>query len=142
MSLFPEREAETFRSPGCVVQIWRPARAVMVTRVEGILTEKGAMSIEAGLWRQIAEDGGQLLGFHDWEEMSDYDLAARGRLTAAASRVIGQIEIAHFLLRSRVVAFGVQMANVLLKKLTVHQSRPEFERALHEAIQARTQRPR
>ena len=136
--MLPNRHAQTFHYPTCVVHVWRPAPTLMVTRVEGMLSDQGAMAIEAALHRQVAEDG-RVLAFHDWEALDDYDLRARALLTTAAARVVRQIEAAHFLVRARSVAFGVQMANAILKKLTVHGSRPAFERMLEEALYSRRQ---
>jgi hypothetical protein len=134
--MLSEREAATLRSGKCVVHIWRPAPTVLVTRAEGVLTDHGAMSIESTMRRIVLEDGA-LLGFHDWENVTDYDLAARVRLTAVSARLLRQIDGAHFLTGARAVSFGVQMANAILKKLTVHPTRAAFDRVLDEAIRAR-----
>jgi len=134
--MLSEREAETFRSTKCVVRVWRPAPTVLVTRAEGILTDQGALNIES-MMRRMVHDDGRVVGFHDWEDVTDYDLAARVRLTAVSVLLSRSIEGAHFLTRSRVVIFGVQMANAILKKLTVHGSRPAFERMLEETVRTR-----
>lgn len=134
--MLPERQAEIYRSSTCVVRVWRPAPTVMVTQVEGLLNDGGARAIEQALWRQVASDG-RVLAFHDWEALDDYDLTARALLTSAAARVARQIEEAHFLVRARSVVFGVKMANVIVKKFTVHGHRERFEKMLEEALAAR-----
>lgn len=125
-----------YRSATCVVRVWRPAPTVMVTQVEGLLNDGGAHAIEQALWRQVASDG-RVLAFHDWEALDDYDLTARALLTSAAARVAKQIEQAHFLVRARPVRFGVQMANFLVKKFTVHGHRERFEEMLEAALAQR-----
>lgn len=134
--MLSEREAETFRSALCVVHIWRPAPMVMVTRAEGVLTDQGAMSIESVMRRMALETDG-IIGFHDWENVTDYELSARVRLTAASARILRQLEGAHFLVRARSVSFGVQMANAILRKLTVHTTRAAFERVLDDTLRKR-----
>jgi hypothetical protein len=138
--LFRERPLETFWSPQGTVDIWRPAALILVTRVVGVLWEGGAAAIEAAVRRQVLE-GDRHLGFHDWEEMTDYEPNSRTRLTTLGVTTLRSVEGAHFLLRSRVVTFGVQIANIIIKKLTVHPSREEFEQALTAALRIRGNDP-
>ncbi len=122
------------------MHLWRPAPTIAVSRVVGALTPEAARALEATLRRSIAEEG-RHLGFHDWEAMTDYDFADRVRLTAAVARDFDRIDGVHFLTGSRVVRFGVEAANLVLKRLTVHPSRESFERALREAVVQRRERP-
>lgn len=133
--LFSDPPTEKFSSPQGTVEVWRPASGIVVTRVAGLLTEGGAASIETAVRRQVALDG-RHLGFHDWADMEDYEAGARTRLTTLGVATLRTLEGAHFLLRSRVVAFGVEIANVIVKKLTVHPNRSAFERALWAALRA------
>ncbi|WP_437338533.1 hypothetical protein [Sorangium sp. So ce394] len=119
------------------VNIWCPAPALLVTCVTGVLVEEGAQAIEEVMLRRVAADG-RVLVFNDWEAMTDYDLASRTRLTEATMSVLDAIDGGHFLLGSKVVVFGVQVANTAIRKLTVHPSRALFERALQDAIRERT----
>jgi hypothetical protein len=135
-SLSPE-DAQLVSGPGGKLYIWRPAPTIVAFRVVGVLTPAAVAALAEELHRCL-EHHGRHLGFHDWEEMTDYDLADRLRLTAAAARYMRAIDGLHFLTNSRVVTFGVQAANVVLGRLTVHPSRESFEHALQEAIRTRT----
>ncbi|WP_437593495.1 hypothetical protein [Sorangium sp. So ce1000] len=101
-----------------------------------MLVEAGAAAIEEVMLRRVAVDG-RVLAFHDWEAMTDYEHVSRTRLTQAAISVLPAVEGGHFLLQSRVVIFGVQIANTAIRKLTVHSSRAVFERALEDAFRQR-----
>lgn len=138
--LLHERPLETFWSPQGTVDIWRPTSQIIVTRVVGMLREGGAAAIEAAVRRQIME-GYRHIGFHDWEEMTDYEPNSRTRLTALGVTTLHTLEGAHFLLRSRVVTFGVQVANIIVKKLTVYPTRAEFEQALTAALRTQGHAP-
>jgi len=107
----------------------------LVTRVEGYLSDSAAAMIESALIRVVKEDG-RIEAFHDWERMSDYDSSARSRLTNAALRVRKSTTAVHFVVRSRVVAFGVQVANAVVGNLRVHRDRRSFEAALRAALEA------
>ena len=136
MTILPEHSAQMHASSKGTLYIWRPAPTMLVTRSIGVLTEACGEIIASAAQRTVAEDG-RMLGFHDWEETTDYELAARARLTAIAVSMLNSFDGAHFLLRSKVVAFGVQVAGAILKKLTIHPSRDAFERALEDAMRER-----
>ena len=122
------------------VSVWRPAPGVFVTRVVGYLDVMGATEIETCFRKQVAEDG-RHIGFHDWRAMSDYDSRARILLTDATYRLLPRIEAAHFLIQSRIVAFGVHAANLVLRRLTVHSVPDDFAYELQRAIARHSSRP-
>ncbi|WP_441286816.1 hypothetical protein ACSRUE_31465 [Sorangium sp. KYC3313] len=136
MVSLPARPLQTHWCNEGTVKIWCPAPALMVTCVTGVLVEAGAAAIEEVLLRRVAAEG-RVLVFNDWEAMTDYEHVTRTRLTAATISVLHAVEGAHFLLQSRVVIFGVQIANTAIRKLTVHPSRAVFERALEDAFRQR-----
>ncbi|WP_437971135.1 hypothetical protein WMF04_18400 [Sorangium sp. So ce260] len=136
MLTLPTQPLQGYWSNKGTVNIWCPAPALLVTSVTGVLVEEGAAAIEEAMLRRVVEDG-PILVFNDWEAMTDYDHSSRTRLTEATISVLHAIEWGHFLLGSKVVAFGVQVANTAIRKLTVHPSRAVFERALHDAIRER-----
>ena len=118
------------------VKIWCPAPGLIVTCVTGTLVDDGAAAIEDAMLRRVTEDG-RVLVFNDWEAMTDYEHASRTRLTEATTSVLHAVEGGHFLLNSRSVHFGVQVANAAIRKLTVHPSRVLFERALQDVLRQR-----
>ena len=131
-----DAQAEVVRSSRGVVHLWRPARGVMVNRVEGTLTVEGGLAIER-IMRRIVVEEGRYTGFNDWEAMTDYDSDCRTRLTRTVLDHKGHVEDMHILLASPVVALGVKTANLMVKILTVHTARAPFEAALHGAIHRR-----
>jgi len=136
MDFLPSYKAETVSSPEGVVHLWRPARGVLVTQARGRMFEQAARIMDAYMRRVVAEDG-KLVGFNDWEALSDYDSKARARLVDVAEEISRAIEGSHFLLGSRLVALGVQAVGVLMHGLTVHQTRRSFEDALRATLHAR-----
>ena len=115
------------------VTIWRPAPGVFLTRVKGRLDLPGAKAIESAFRRQVLEEKHHI-GFHDWEEMTNYDGPARALLTDVARELLPAVRAAHLLVGSAIVAFGVRAANIVLRRLTVEDSRATFDRALAGAI--------
>ncbi|MDI1448573.1 hypothetical protein [Polyangium sp. 6x1] len=137
MDLLPVDKAEITKTARATVWLWRPARRVFVTRVAGCLDAQGATAIEAMARRVVAEDGG-IAGFHDWEEMTDYESPARTRLTEMARDLGKSNDVAHFIVRSKLVALGIQAASVVMAGVRVHHTRAGFEAALRECIQQRS----
>jgi hypothetical protein len=131
--ILPAAQAQTVRSSGSVVYIWRPARTLLVTRVEGVFKVDAELVVETILRRVVAEDG-RVVALHDWELMTDYDSEARINLTRASIEVIRAVEACHLLVKSRVVAAAVQAANLVLKILKSHTSRTDFHAAVREML--------
>jgi hypothetical protein len=132
----PEAQAEVLRSSRGVVHVWRPARGVMLSRVEGTLTVEGGLAIERTM-RRVAAEEGRYTGFNDWEAMTDYDSECRTRLTRTVLDHKAYLEDVHILLSSPIVALGVKTANLVVKMLTVYTSRAPFEAALNAAMHRR-----
>jgi hypothetical protein len=128
--------ADTYQSSRGTLHVSRPARGVLLTRAERTLTTEGGLAIER-LMRRIAAEDGRLIVFNDWEAMLDYDSECRTRLTRATLELKGSVEGLHILFASRVVAMGVQVANLAVKIITVHTARPTFEAAVREALHRR-----
>lgn len=136
LDLLPEAQADVFRSPRCTVQMWRPARGVFAGRVTGVLEPDAALALET-LMRRVAAEDQRFIAFHDWEKMTDYDTESRVRLTRAVLDIRTSVEAAHLLVSSRIVALGVQAANLVVKILSVHTSRAAFDAALRDAVYQR-----
>ena len=118
------------------VKVWRPGTGLLVTRVTGYLSLDGAQVIAKTFRPQVAEDG-WCISFNDWGQMDDYDSEARVLLTREVYELLSYVKGGHFFVRSRVVAFGVQVANVVLRRFTLHSSEASFERALSDALPKR-----
>jgi hypothetical protein len=115
------------------VEVWRPRTGLFVTRVTGHLSLDGAREIASSFRLQVAEDS-WCIGFHDWSQMDNYDGDARVLLTRAVFERLSSVRGGHFVVRSRVVAFGLQVANVVLRRFTVHPSEASFQHELSEAL--------
>lgn len=136
LDLLPEDQAESFHSPECTVQLWRPTRGVFASRIRGVMKPDAELALEMMMRRVAAEDQ-RFVAFHDWEKMTDYDTESRVRLTRAVLDIRKSVEAAHLLVSSRIVALGVQAANLVVKILTVHTTRGTFDTALRDAVYMR-----
>jgi hypothetical protein len=113
--------------------VWRPGTGLFVTRVSGHLGIEGAREIDALFRQQVAEDGWNI-SFNDWGSMENYDSEARVLLSRSTLELLASVRSSHFLVSSRVVAFGIKAANIVLRRLTLHPSEESFQRELSEAL--------
>jgi hypothetical protein len=134
--LLPVANAETVVSPGGTVRIWHPAPTVFVSQVEGSLTEQGARALCVAGRRIIASDE-RLIVFQDWEGATNYERGARTELTKMALDLRKSVDASYFLLRARILALGVQLANVVLGNLRVLPTRTAMEQLLRTTIETR-----
>jgi hypothetical protein len=91
--------------------------------------------------RSLDGDDRDLTTFHDLEAMVNYDAEARVALTRwTLSRRRRPVAL-HFLIRSKIVSIGLEIANAALGGgLTAHRDRASFEAAYEAA--ARGMAPR
>jgi hypothetical protein len=134
--LLPAASAQTVASPRGTVRIWHPAPTVFVSQVEGSLTEQGARALCVAGRRIIASDE-RLVVFQDWEAATDYERGARLELTRMALDLRKSVDASYFLLRARILALGVQLANVVLGNLKVLPNRAAMEELLRATLQTR-----
>ena len=77
------------------------------------------------------------LVFDDFEQAVSYDGIVRLEITRFAARMIPHVAATHVLVRSKLFAMTVAVANLALgHHLTVHDSRVVFEKALKRALGA------
>lgn len=101
------------------------ARMCVTGRVTAALAEQVVLMLEAAL-RQHA----RLVVFDDWEALTGYESEARLRMTDWTRLHQEQIPETHILVRSKIVAMGVTVAAMALRKpLHVYSDRNLFERA-------------
>lgn len=131
----PVEAAAITRTPRGIVYVWRPSPALLVSRVEGV-HEAEAVDVLAKAIRERSGDARRVF-FHDFWEMSDYGPDARTKLTDAGRAVADITDGIHIALASKVVAFGVRAASVILRNLTAYSDRAPFELALREALRVR-----
>ncbi len=95
-----------------VLRAWTLAPNVFVTQGEGHMTDEHCAFIEAYGDARIAGSAGKQNVFHDWMELSGYDTKTRIRLTRWSVAHRHAFEEVHLAVRSRIIAMGVQVANV------------------------------
>ncbi len=87
-------------------------------------------------WR--ARNGEGLVSFHDLEGVTDYDPEARRLLAAWVQRHRPQFRVAHILVRSQALAWGIRLLSTLTDRLIVaHSDRASFDLARPASIKAR-----
>jgi len=73
--------------------------------------------------------------FHDWADMSRYDTEARVKLTEYANRRIRCFASTNILVRSRLLAMGITVANIILRNhIQVYGHRERFDKELRRAM--------
>lgn len=115
------------------VQIWEPAPRILVSRVVGMLTAEGASAIELSA-RRMTSKYGKLIGFHDWELMTDYEPAARARLVQLGVELLKTTEAIHIYSTSKLVQLGVRTASVAVRGIHMCLTRGALELALQRAL--------
>jgi hypothetical protein len=111
------------------LRIWQPTRGILLTQVTG--------SFEAALVTPFITTFTVALrtktthhAFHDWSDMTGYDVDARVALTQWTLQNRGAFASVHFLIASNLVRLGVQVANIALGGfMTAHAERVPFEHA-------------
>lgn len=73
--------------------------------------------------------------FHDWTEMTRYDTESRVKLTHYAERRIRCFASTNILIRSRLLAMGITVANILLRNhIQVYSQRDRFEKLMKRTM--------
>jgi hypothetical protein len=96
------------------IRVWVLAKNVYVTQGEGHMKDGHCEFLESYGEKRIRLAGGKLFVFHDWIELTGYDSKTRVRLTMWSASRRHHYEEVHLAVRSRIVAMGVQVANIAL----------------------------
>lgn len=113
------------------IRLWWPTPGFLVTQIAGHLHGPAAQFLAGSLRAHVAMTPAlRLVGFHDWERMTDYDSDARILLTDLARELNPRSDGLHLFVKSSLVAFGVRTASVVVPHLHSYASREAFERAL------------
>lgn len=110
-----------------------PSPGIMVNTMTGHYAADLLSFCLAGMADGI--EGGPLVMFFDWEGMTGYDVDCRREMTKWTMDRKAQIGKVHILVKSKLVAMGVSVANLLLGGDTIcsYTDRPKFEGALRAA---------
>jgi len=119
-----------------VLTVRRPARHVELLRCEGYARREHLDLLIANRER-IVREAGRIALFDDLEDLRGYDPEVRSRLTAWSRAHQEVICSFHILVRSKIVAMGVALANAVIGgKIQAHSGRVPFESALAREINA------
>jgi len=106
---------------------------VVLQRFSGHALAPMADLIAARLDKELARSR-RIVVFDDWEEATGYESEVRIRLTAWTRERLDRIPETHILVRSKLLAMGIAVANVAVSgKLRAYTSRAAFEIALGKA---------
>lgn len=118
------------------VQIWEPSSRLLVMRFLGHAERDLAPLFVERMERFTAGKPGFSL-FIDLGELEGYDSEIRVRATAATEGFLDRANAIHFLVRSKIVAMGISVANLALGgRLVSHSERRRFVDALESSPDA------
>ena len=110
-------------------ELWVPAKGVALQRVSGHGNVEMVRVLTEQLEKVLAETSPLSL-FDDFEALESYDADARALITAWTKDNLAKLRGVHVLVRSRVVAAGISIANVALHgAMRSHTERARFEAA-------------
>jgi hypothetical protein len=104
--LSPPSDAVLVVADAGELRSWQPRADVTVSRVSGVMTLSLSHGFES-FYVPIFAQGRKVRIFVDLKDLHLYTRAARERMTSFALQHVGQIEIIHVYLRSKLVALGV-----------------------------------
>jgi hypothetical protein len=106
--------------------------------VEGRFIGHGSLELAGAIQREmtpILEQNGRSIVFADWWDMTGYDSTARVELTAWMAKMRPRMSAFHVLVRSRLVAMGVSVANLALGGwIRSYSLRPPFLGAMQAEV--------
>ncbi len=114
--------------------LWLLEPGVVIVRLSGHGEAAFSPLIERGILTSL-ESAPQFWLFFDLYALDSYDSALRVDLTAAIFKQRDRMADFHVLVRSKIVAMGVSVANLALGgRLTSHRERKPFTTALQAAL--------
>jgi hypothetical protein len=122
-------------TPRGTLALWAPIPSLVVGRVRGHLEDAFVDAMLAqGDATLLAEE--KTRTYHDWEESTGYAPIARLRLTEWTLRHLESVQGMHILVRSRILAMGVEVARLTLGRrvLVPYVDRRSYENHLHTAL--------
>jgi hypothetical protein len=113
--------------------LWTLDQGVFVFQIVEHGDKSFVAPVVAAFERSLRHGASQM--FVDVELMTSYDTELRTEVTAAMARERKRIGCLHILVRSKIVAMGVSVANLALGGLmTIHGSAPPFQHALQAGL--------
>src|SRR5687767_11739922 len=109
MTLHPPANAHKVVADNGTLYVWRPAPSVFQCKMVGHMGGPHWREV-LRVNEEIAAGGHRITSFYDWQEMTGYDPEARTEMTLWALGHVKQIDMAHILVKHKVVAAGVSIA--------------------------------
>ena len=132
-----DADSARIESPRGTVVFSEPAPGVLVVRIVGHVTIEAANAAISLRRKALRATPAIHLFDHAWDA-TGYDSEVRLTLTAWAKENADRIESHHLLLRSKILAMGVSVANIALRnRLTVHTSEESFATVLRDTCRSR-----
>jgi hypothetical protein len=117
-----------------IITLRYPAPHVELIRCEGYARSEHIDEVLASRER-IVRTHGKLAIFDDLEDLRGYDSDVRTKLTAWSRENRPKIVAFHILVRSKIVAMGVSLANMAIGgAIVAHTRRADFEAALAREV--------
>jgi hypothetical protein len=129
-------------TPRGTLALWAATPSLVVGRVRGHLEDAFVDAMLAQGEASLRAEG-KTRTYHDWEESTGYTPIARLRLTEWTLRHLGSMQEMHILVRSRLLAMGVEVARLTLggRVLVPYVDRRLYENHLLTALDALGIRP-
>jgi hypothetical protein len=113
--------------------LWTLDQGILVFQIVAHGDRSFVAPIVTGFERSLRVGPSQM--FVDVELMTSYDTDLRIEVTAAMARERKRIGCLHILVRSKIVAMGVSVANLALGGImTIHGNAPPFQQALQAGL--------
>ncbi len=128
----PIEDARITRGANGAMALWTKPSGLVITRAVGKMTTSCARALEDAT-EQMVRARPTHVALHDWEELTDYEIEARLRLTQLAV-TYRNVTVSHILVRSRIIVAAVDAAQAILKNLHVHGTRTAFEAELQRHL--------
>jgi len=128
---------ENWKTDAWELYMTSPAYGVFFTRASGYADLDCALHVMRAYDRLASYTLGDVDVFHDWEGVTGYESVVRQELVRWSQEQTKSGEV-HILVKSRIVAMGVSVANVALGgELKVYSDRQKFDKARTETTASR-----
>lgn len=129
-------DPHSLEADGAQVELANPTTGVVLCRIAGPGSAAAAQATLDYLTR-VYDEQGRVAVFHDWRDVTSYTTEARAALTGWTQRRDASRIAVTMLVKSRVLAAGVNVARMLLADFPAIESLTDpiaFEAALSRAV--------
>ncbi|MEL6759169.1 MAG: hypothetical protein AAFP04_02095 [Myxococcota bacterium] len=115
-----------------------PGPGILATQVAGRAHLSQVHALIAYQQQVLEQHPGGMWVFHNWAEAQSYAQGVRETLVEWTNAHMDAIFRVHLVFRSRLIAMGVSVAMIGMKRIQVVSSVEELEAGLAEAVRARS----